>query len=545
MHKAQLARRFWSILLAPTFLMAQVGTAILAISTQGAIASPVSADALAAAPELRSWEFDPYTNELQITVPDGTIPEYFLLQQPLRIVIDIPNSEIGANPTEENYQGIVRQIRVGQFETGVARIVMELAPGIAIQPEQIQLEPIGQANRWVLRPSLNLSETLPNAESAPTPSPATDTTAQTGFRTLPALPPTVGNQPPEVFVPPPPPPALEDYEIRETLPSNEPAIANQSETESDDSESSEFELPSEQTRPSDRTPTVSVPSLENASEIASDPPPPPPSFEIAEFELPSESSGEGDRPATVTVPTVETIPEAQDIPIQIVDATAAIAEEQTPVSTPTAPIAIAVKPVIEFGEPLPESGAIPVQPLNGGDRRSALANSSTPTAVETAANLPADVLLSAGTVLILSYPGTAPLILDGGSPRQEVLLVYSEVYDRTGKLMAEVGTPVIGRFVSDRKGTRFVAQSIILQGRAVPLTAESDPLEGQRDISQRKMISYSAIGAVAGAVLGGIAGGPLLGGAAAGAATTLLSSPKTAIIQPGQVLPVRLTEHWR
>jgi hypothetical protein len=147
--------------------------------------------------------------------------------------------------------------------------------------------------------------------------------------------------------------------------------------------------------------------------------------------------------------------------------------------------------------------------------------------------------------LVLNYPGSVAIASEDRLPRQEVLLVYSDIYDRTGQLIAPVGTPVIGSFVRDRGKIRFQTQSIILEGRAIPFLAQSDPLNGNRDISERRTISYSAVGAVAGAVLGGLAGGPLLGGAAAGAVTSLLSSGVAAIVEPGQLLPVRLSEHWR
>ncbi|MCT7966601.1 AMIN domain-containing protein [Laspinema sp. D1] len=505
MPKTRLARRFSLVLLATTFCSAMQGPG-LAIAADPLLSSPMQE--IASAPELRIWEFDPYTNELQITVPEGVTPDYSILTDPLRIAIDIPN---GSNPVQsstENYQGTVREIRISQMESGVTRIVMEFAPGVTLDSNPVTVTPIGQSNRWVVRPAVQLAESLPTTVTEPSREPNAD------LRTLPMLPPSAANQPPGISLPAP------------TL------------------ESAEFNPNSEL----GQMPVLNVP-----------PPPPPPqlselnipvedarSLDVTEdldFELPVETSTGVNSTPTITVPPVESS-SVQEAIVQSTPIPVTVESEISPpppspgMETPRA-LNSETDGILAFGQPLPTTGAIGTGPEP--------VTAETPPSMpeEVATNIPPDVLLSSGTVLVLNYPGSVAIALEDRLPRQEVLLVYSDIYDRTGQLVAPVGTPVIGSFVRDRGKIRFQTQSIILKGRAIPFLAQSDPLNGNRDISERRTLSYSALGAVAGAVLGGLAGGPLLGGAAAGAVTSFLRSDIAAIVEPGQILPVRLSEHWR
>ncbi|MGA7934017.1 MAG: AMIN domain-containing protein, partial [Kovacikia sp.] len=104
------------------------------------------------AASLTSWQFNSAANQLELHIKDGTTPRYFLMAQPARIVIDLPNTSMGAVDTQKTYTGAIRQIRVSQFQPGLARIVMELSPEVSLAPGQVNLEKVGGDSRWVLRP---------------------------------------------------------------------------------------------------------------------------------------------------------------------------------------------------------------------------------------------------------------------------------------------------------------------------------------------------------------------------------------------------------
>ena len=109
MEKLKLARVFWLSVLTPAFCN------IPNLSNLGFMGCNELLDAAIAAEE-RHWEYDPYTNELQITSEET--PDYFILADPPRIVIDIPNSNFGKNSSQENYPGLVRTIRISE-EAGI------------------------------------------------------------------------------------------------------------------------------------------------------------------------------------------------------------------------------------------------------------------------------------------------------------------------------------------------------------------------------------------------------------------------------------------
>ena len=135
---------------------------------------------------LEDWRFYPEALQLEMSLSAASQPRHFYLAQPPRIVIDLPGTKLGRIPTQQNFSGAIRTIRVSQLNADVARIVMDLAPGTVIDPNQVQLQPVSRENpnRWVLRPLIASNGTyLPQGN-------------------LPSLP---GNLPPGVYNPPQPP----------------------------------------------------------------------------------------------------------------------------------------------------------------------------------------------------------------------------------------------------------------------------------------------------------------------------------------------------
>ncbi|GAP97873.1 AMIN domain-containing protein [Leptolyngbya sp. NIES-2104] len=174
----------------------------------------------ATAAPLENWRFDPNTNQLEVTVPAGIKPRYTLLAQPTRIVLDLPETQIGAVAPRGSYSGAVREIRVSQFQPNVARIVIELAPNAVLDRQQAQLQQVQDSDqtsdRWILRPLLAASAPSPTTQAvfnqlrpiqtAPVQAPQvaqTQTNSANDFG-LPPAPPTIEATPSTpVAVPPP------------------------------------------------------------------------------------------------------------------------------------------------------------------------------------------------------------------------------------------------------------------------------------------------------------------------------------------------------
>lgn len=104
----------------------------------------------AIAGELESWQFDQTQNLLEFTTDEGVQPRAQLVPDPTRLVIDLPGTVTGNVQRSQDGSGAIEQIRVGQFDANTVRIVVELAPGYVINPQQIQFRGIS-ANHWTVQ----------------------------------------------------------------------------------------------------------------------------------------------------------------------------------------------------------------------------------------------------------------------------------------------------------------------------------------------------------------------------------------------------------
>ena len=177
------------------------------------ISAPVTA-----AP-LTSWRYDAGANQLEVIVPAGVTPRYSLLTQPTRIVLDLPNTQMGAVDPRGSYSGAVREIRVTQFQPNVARIVLELSPNITLSDPQVQLQQVEDSDqtvgrfaarsvRWTLRPILAARPPSANTQAVfnslrPIQTAPIAQTATTSDFGLPPAPPSIDTAPaPTVTAPP-------------------------------------------------------------------------------------------------------------------------------------------------------------------------------------------------------------------------------------------------------------------------------------------------------------------------------------------------------
>lgn len=165
---------------------------LMGLATIVAVESGTKAESLSAT--LSNWSFDPATNQLEITLEAQTTPSYFLLEDPLRIVLDLPNTQIGKVTTQQDYSGAVRQVRVSQFDKNVTRIVLELAPNTTLNTgKMVQLQrttpPPTTGDRWVLRPQITPQNASSTSPSLPTTlPPATPPSPQQPVVSVPPLP---------------------------------------------------------------------------------------------------------------------------------------------------------------------------------------------------------------------------------------------------------------------------------------------------------------------------------------------------------------------
>jgi N-acetylmuramoyl-L-alanine amidase len=102
------------------------------------------------AARLDSWRFDAKQNRLEFNTVGAVQPKAQLIFNPTRLVIDLPDTTFGRPQLTQPVGGAIRAIRVGQFEPGTARIVVELAPGYTLDPQGIKFVGI-TASRWTVQ----------------------------------------------------------------------------------------------------------------------------------------------------------------------------------------------------------------------------------------------------------------------------------------------------------------------------------------------------------------------------------------------------------
>ena len=65
-------------------------------------------------------------------------PKAQLISDPVRLVIDLPGTTVGRPESRQTSDTGIREIRVGQFQPTIARIVVEVSPGYTIDPSEVK-----------------------------------------------------------------------------------------------------------------------------------------------------------------------------------------------------------------------------------------------------------------------------------------------------------------------------------------------------------------------------------------------------------------------
>ena len=102
------------------------------------------------AANLQSWHFDPAKNQLDLTTDSGVRPRAFLINNPTRLVIDLPGTHIDDNTIHESFGSAVREIRIGKVDSKTTRLVIELAPGYTVDSKNLLFKG-DSSSHWVVK----------------------------------------------------------------------------------------------------------------------------------------------------------------------------------------------------------------------------------------------------------------------------------------------------------------------------------------------------------------------------------------------------------
>ncbi len=119
---------------------------------------------IAQASELVFWRFERDRNRLVFTTDEGVQPEAQLITNPTRVVIDLPGISLGRPTVNQAMGGTIREVRVGQFNERTTRIVIELAPGYTLDPQEVKFRGISPS-QWTV--DLPAPERIQESSQAP------------------------------------------------------------------------------------------------------------------------------------------------------------------------------------------------------------------------------------------------------------------------------------------------------------------------------------------------------------------------------------------
>lgn len=126
----------------------------------------------AKAGQLTTWQFDANQNRLEFTTDEDVQPRAQLVFDPTRLVIDLPGIYLGSSPVTQEIGEAIQQVRIGQFDQQTTRVVIELAPGYVIDPQQVRFRGISPTQWIVQLPT-------PQRSDASTATPANSTRSAT------------------------------------------------------------------------------------------------------------------------------------------------------------------------------------------------------------------------------------------------------------------------------------------------------------------------------------------------------------------------------
>ena len=126
------------------------------------------------------WDFQSQNNRLEFTTDEGVQPQIKLVENPTRLVIELPETVLEGTTIKEKYLGMVRGFRIGQSSNNTVSLVVELAPGYTVDLDQVELRSIAN-KRWTVE--------LPNPKiiTATTANPTISPPSTNELRPLPPL----------------------------------------------------------------------------------------------------------------------------------------------------------------------------------------------------------------------------------------------------------------------------------------------------------------------------------------------------------------------
>lgn len=126
---------------------------------------------------LKSWQLDARQQSLEFTTDQSVQPAVQLVSNPSRLVIDLPGIRLKRPKVNQPYSGAIARVRIAQFNPYTTRMVIELAPGYQVDPQQVKVQSQSRT-RWVVQlpnPQRGSSQIGSQPQAIAVPLPPADT----------------------------------------------------------------------------------------------------------------------------------------------------------------------------------------------------------------------------------------------------------------------------------------------------------------------------------------------------------------------------------
>jgi beta-lactamase class A len=89
------------------------------------------------ASKFTGWQFDANRNQLDFGTDTSVQPKATLLDGPYRLIVDLPGTKMTEATVRKKFGAAIREVRIAQADNNSTRLVMELAPGYGVSPQNI------------------------------------------------------------------------------------------------------------------------------------------------------------------------------------------------------------------------------------------------------------------------------------------------------------------------------------------------------------------------------------------------------------------------
>jgi N-acetylmuramoyl-L-alanine amidase len=104
----------------------------------------------ATAAEIVSWQFNATENRIDFNTSAAVRPEAQMLANPSRLIVDLPDTVLKQPTSSQTLSNGIKSLRVGQFDPERTRMVVELDPDYAIDPQQILIQ-ASNSRQWSIQ----------------------------------------------------------------------------------------------------------------------------------------------------------------------------------------------------------------------------------------------------------------------------------------------------------------------------------------------------------------------------------------------------------